>query len=60
MSFAAGKLTAAAPMDGSSDHPSFVLHCDVDAFFVQVEQLKDPSLQASVVLKEGPACMCAC
>lgn len=26
-----------------------MLHCDVDAFFVQVEQLKDPSLQASTV-----------
>lgn len=34
-------------MDGSSEGAAFVLHCDVDAFFVQVEQLKDPSLQAS-------------
>jgi nucleotidyltransferase/DNA polymerase involved in DNA repair len=31
----------------SSELPPLVLHLDVDAFFVQAEQLRNPDLQVS-------------
>jgi len=45
-------------MGGAFEPPAFVLHCDVDAFFVQVEQLKDPSLQASAGAMQRSVLMC--